>query len=266
MVLQLAATPSRAAALGSTAVDRIYMGSELCPGRLPALSELRKSIGAQTPLTLVTPPVAGAAFEHVGKLLEEVARPEQPCEVVVNDFGVLELAADCPGVTPVMGRLISRNFVELSGEKFSLASRESVDFLRRHYRVSRFEVTNFKRPIEFSEVAEWAGIPLSLHYPYMPLTISRACTFRFADAAQDSTFASVLCSRPCRTQSFRLGYPDQVKDDLYLRGNTVFIRYPTLPYTGEDLARLGIDRIVFGEGPHLIEHSDIEAIRQLQSG
>ncbi len=266
MVLQLAATPSRAAALKDLPVDRIYVGSELCAGRLPTLPELRRVLMADLPVTLVTPAAAGPAFAHVCRLVELIESVGKEAEVVVNDFGVLAKAAESTCVTPVMGRLLSRNFVEMSGDKFLLASREALADLKRRYRVARFEVTNYRKRIEFSEVAEWDGIPLSMHYPYMPLTISRACAFRFAEAEPDSRFDSVPCRRPCRTRSYRLNYPGQVKDDLYLRGNTVFARYAELSYTVEDLARLGIDRIVLGEGPAPSDDDDFGEILRLRSG
>jgi hypothetical protein len=76
-----------------SSLDRIYVGDEFCPTRLPDPQELNRFCGfaeqKNLSLTLLTPVLTDQGIEHCTPLFDGLNQWNPKAEVVVNDLGVL---------------------------------------------------------------------------------------------------------------------------------------------------------------------------------
>ncbi len=224
---------------------RVYLGNEYCEWRLPSASDVARVLGTGTPVTLLTPLATRVGLRRIEARVGAATAGGAPCEVVANDFGVLEMLRGRPGVTVIAGRLLTRNFVEFADGTLTFTALASFDFLADRYAVTRYELSNFHRKLVPGIAPELAArLRLSLYYPYQHVAITRQCLFRFRDVPADRRVDQVGCDQSCRDRQFRFEYPGKVREPFYVKGNTMFVCFDDFPYDAGELRGLGVDRLV----------------------
>ncbi len=241
---------------------RVYFGDEFCERLLPSAQELSRVLeqvrDAGRSFTLVTPYVTEAGLARVAELLRLLPLE---AEVVFNDWGVFRLVrAEHPGLTPVMGRLLTKikrgprimNFLDT----LPPAALE-------HYRSTNLDVPRYQRFLEENNICraeldnplqglDLSGVSrnlrLSLYIPFAYVTTTRFCLTANADKPEKKGLIGVFpCQRECRTYTFYLDNA-AMTTLLIRRGNTIFYRNTAI---SENIRHSHLDRVVVSpEIPH----------------
>ncbi len=241
---------------------RVYFGDEFCERLLPTSKDLaevmRQTADRGCSFTLVTPYVTQAGLQQVAKLVKTLP---DATEVVFNDWGVFRmLKADCPGLTPVLGRLLTKikrgprimNFIDRLPpdalahlRSTSLGVPRYVQFLHDN-RISRAELDNPLQGLDLSDVPR--TMHLSLYIPFAYVTTTRFCLVANCDVPDKKGFIGVFpCGRECQKYTFYLDNA-AMTTLLIRRGNTLFYKNTNVP---PELKESPIDRVVISpEIPH----------------
>jgi hypothetical protein len=222
---------------------RLYLGQDLCPRLLPraaecdAVADFAAARGLR--LTLVTPWADSTTFGGVARLLARLARRALLDEVVVNDYGVLALAARTqPHLALAIGRgLTYMNPVEEVEALAALGVRRmeyDLAVLRRHGR----------------DPAR-AALPVAAYYPYAVTSSSRYCPTRGTGIDEDDPPGIGPCRKECRQlPPLPVAVPPRLARyagaapvrELVLKGNAVL---GIEPLDLEAATRLGVTRLVY---------------------
>jgi len=197
--------------------DRLYLGSEFCPWRLPGEREIREGHAAAArqgmAFSLVTPFLDEPGLARTLDLVQ--ALPQDPStEVVANDLGLIEALrhAGYKG-TVVAGRLITRQRRGPGFQSFgappleagaalrgsALDSPAFIGFLGSQYGVRRFELDGLVQGVAVPALPE--GTRLSLYRPWLLVTATRNCPWVFDGRTWERGRG---CARPCRGRALRL--------------------------------------------------------------
>ncbi len=194
--------------------QRIYLGDEACIGRIPPLPEMISAVhrlrdsGMQ--ITLVTPFLTENDLLRIGGMIEAISESLSGCEVVCNDWGLLQWLSESRIAEPILGRLLvgqatdprlaafdlperqlahQRWVLHADGTRVELRYRQPTDALMTHLRgcshatpevlsflhemgVRRFEVSNTLQGIDVTRDTRWN---VTLHLPDVPVAIARHC-------------------------------------------------------------------------------------------
>ncbi len=224
---------------------RFYFGNEFCEFRLPTRDALARVFDAGHPVALVTPIATRFGIKRVAELADFVVGRGWTCEVVVNDFGVCEALRGESRLTLVAGRLIARNVFDVAESRLRVPALHGLTYLRENYGIERYEITNYRTKLLPPHSGIPAGLSLSLYTPYMYLTTTRDCIFRFRNTRPGTRVDHVGCDQICRQHRFRIRYPGCVAETLYLKGNTLFVVHDRLAFNRSELQALSVDRIVY---------------------
>jgi hypothetical protein len=234
-----------------------YCGAEFCENLLagPAwhAEEAEFFIEKGAKVCLLTPPVSEKGlkllrpvFRRLAALLKKRPQAKGSLEVTVNDLGVFELALEeAPGLTLNAGRLLHENMFRLNRAAMTAMNARGAR-LFAGLGLRRFELsTSGRLPRAELAAARAAGLAITLHYPYLNLTSARTCVTGLPDIPPELSAAGVNCRRECGACSFEVTHP-RIKQKLYIKGNTVFLKFPEKFYSspGSLLAR-GMDRLVY---------------------
>ncbi len=248
-------------------VSGIYFGSEFCVSLLPSVEALtalvEESAARRLTFHFVTPPLTDEGLALVRCCLDGPLRALAGCEVVANDFGLLHvIQRDFPGVSPVLGRLLSYQRSDPGNPSFLRETFEA-DEAEQHVDRLRSVITNSEgsrtfleemgiRRVELNPVPQ--GIRLndtgafrySLHQPFAFVSTTRFCPTAESLYCRDrgGKIKRIQdCRRECQSFHYALRTPT-VKEPLSLHGNTVFYRNEmTDPLPG------AVDRIVLHTRP-----------------
>ncbi len=230
--------------------SRLYFGAEFCFWRLPEATEILQALSwarrAGWGFTLVTPVLGEDERLRLDLLLSTVLpQLAETDEVLISDWGALQaVRSHRPELPIVLGRT-------LSGQKrgprilgLQLTPEQQAYFQQgswhNHSAVELLAEQGIGRIEQDNLLQGLAPLPAplkgSLHLPYAMVTSSRNCPFRTVDGNRP-------CPAPCG-ELFRL-QSEETEVPLYQDGNTQFLCNETLP---EDLAALGIDRLVRSQG------------------
>lgn len=253
--------------------DRLYWGAEFCQNLIPGVAQTRAALARaaanKVAFTLVTPFVTEAGLERVRELLCLLAVRQRGCEVVANDWGVLQcLRTDFAGCfVPVLGRLLVRQqrdpgIVQVLHKQPVLAVRGKNGRIfvmvhkvpdRRYrlgvqssyvntacfqrvlsaYGVARVEMNNLLQGVNLRGIR----LKRSLYTPLVNISTTRCCPM---ETAYQRRWRINVCARECRGYySVLTNQALQVK--LYMRGNTTFYRNPADAAAAE---QAGFDRLV----------------------
>ncbi len=198
--------------------DRVYVGSEFCQNRLPAVAAF-KALGKvfKGSVTLVTPLLSDSGLDNAVKLIKAAAPAKgEPLEVVVNDWGLLRLLKRNPRVRPVLGRLLMWEIGEMDKTFLNAFCRE--------YRAAGVETDNAE---VLAKLKGYEG-PVHYHYPYRFKSVTRFCSY-----IRD--FNSAPCAMQCGSKFVKLSSP-AIPEPIYLQGNAYFI--PNKPLRHPAITRL----------------------------
>jgi len=237
--------------------ERLYYGAEFCEWRIPTKQQLAEAIEIAADhnwyFSLMTPYVTDRGLAQLEPLFELL---DEGDEIIVNDWGVLDLIAEEYGqFTPVLGRLLTKqkrgprilNVIDETPESMLEHFRRSnVDvphlsrWLTETMRVGRYEIDNLLQGFERKP-----NIPASLYTPWLYISTTRMCLVNHCENRDMSLRAIFKTDCACQTHEFTLTH-ENMPAKLYLFGNTIFTRNDELP---ANLERMGIDRLVFQPRP-----------------
>ncbi|HBV88669.1 MAG TPA: hypothetical protein DEF42_18990 [Desulfosporosinus sp.] len=260
---------------GPVKFTRIYFGQEFCEKALPSPKELDRAmvLAEQRGMkfTLVTPYVTESGLEVVKGLLQRLMRLQPRAEVVVNDWGVLQIIAeDCPTLTPVLGRLLNKllrdprmltHCNKSEGEelaRFRSCSLAGVPMqvLLRQYKVRRIELDLSPQGLD-NHLTDW-GYESTLYLRYGVIMTGRICLLHSWGVEEHQKFKpfSGGCDRKCHfywLEMFDSSHQVKKSKDWVIlqKGNTIFYREEReFLKEGLDIAaRVGISRLVIQREP-----------------
>ncbi|MCM2267831.1 MAG: hypothetical protein NDI60_08690 [Elusimicrobiales bacterium] len=246
-------------AAGLKKFDSVYIGAEFCENLLPPPAELARQaafflkLGKQ--VRVLTPLVTEKGLGRLAGCIKTLLRlgggaHAGRIELTVNDIGAARLARELAPKLPVaLGRLLYDNVFLFRKDTLRLVNPAALDFFAglgiRRFELSgtgRFPKTNFGEKAVRARLKDFA---VSLYYPYLNMSTARACMTGMEPRAPGEVFNGVLCRRECGVSSFRVAHP-LIKEELLVRGNTVFLEFPEKFYTSErKLEQLRVDRLVY---------------------
>ena len=256
--------------------SRVYVGSETCERLLPTRKAIRSWVlaarGTRVSLSLVLPPLSRdglARAEEAVRALEGL----EGFEVVAGDWGTVHrLRSRHPRLVIVLGRLTHKMLRDprlaeyFDSPQAAAPARAALcrsgelapgfRALMERYGIGRREVDPFLQPLEADEW-ESRSEKLSVHFPYLFVTMGRACLL---GAMHREPAAKFVPGAPCRSEcrkyavEFRVPVPGgsgAVKDLLNL-GNAYYHAVPS-SVTERILGRISssrqVDRIVITVPP-----------------
>lgn len=238
--------------------SRLYFGNEFCQRLIPTKRQLEEVLGfvAKNDLafSLVTPYVTDQALARLEGLISLVAASRPAAEIIFNDWGVFQfLEEECPGLTPVMGRLLNKI---KRGPRIMNILDKVPEETRQYFQGSSLDVPAVGRflkdrgilRVEFDNLLQGTHLPAaddgickSLYMPFVFVTTTRFCLSAGCDSPAKSEYVGVLnCREECRKYTFNLHNP-VMGVPLIRRGNTIFFLNENIP--GPVAARR-VDRIV----------------------
>ena len=262
--------------LPAAAPSRVYVGSETCERLLPTPGAFRSWAGAarggRVALSLVLPPLSRDGLAKAEDLVRELDGVEAS-EVVANDWGTVHrLRSRHPGLVIGLGRLTHKMLRDprladyFDSPQAQAPARAALcrsgelapgfRVLMERYGIGRREVDPFLQPLEADE---WEGRSekLSVHFPYLFVTMGRACLL---GAMHREPAGKFLPGAPCRSEcrkyavEFRLPVPggNGAEKHLLNLGNAYYHAVPS-SVSGRLLERISssrqVDRIVFTVPP-----------------
>ncbi len=207
---------------------RVYVGSQHCPELVPEgdslAAVLRRAESDGLPVTLALPPISQARLGWAESLMAEAARLGAE-EVVVNDFGMMELAVQT-GLAPVLGIHLNRRRKDprvswkagWSGRAALLAENSLNDGAFRAWLadrgVARFEYEACEGPVAVAPGRH------SLHLPFYQTNTASGCVLAARCEGRDPgrPRGAEPCPQWCRDRA--LIYPDWM--NLTGRYNSLF--------------------------------------------
>jgi hypothetical protein len=263
---------------------RLYYGSEFCERLIPGPAEVRRAASFAWErgmgFSLVTPYVTNSGLEKLRKVFASLANGHICCEVIVNDWGVLELLnRRYPGFEPVLGRLLTKQkrgptVVQLLQRKKSsplfkffpgdpsrrliILGKSIPAALDPYYKgsnaasvpvIHRFLNSRGIRRIELDNTGQGLSLELprgrisaSVYFPFVYIATTFYCPSADCDAGRSSFLKIKPCKQQCRKYFFILRNRSLHKP-IFLKGNTQF--YKNSVINPKTLAAAGVDRIVY---------------------
>lgn len=237
---------------------RLYFGVEFCERLLPTRAGLAAAIETvrerDLDFTFMTPFVTNQGLDLLERLLPVLAGSLPEAEVVVNDWGVLQLLrSEYPDCKPVLGRLLNKskrgprimnildrvpaetkNYFQGS----NLDAPAAVRFLRKQG-IERVEFDNLLQGLALE--GSDPELHKSLYLPFAVISATRFClTANCDDPLKTDAIGIFPCSKQCLDYSFNL-YNPVMNLPLIRRGNAVFFVNEQIP---EIISRQQVDRIV----------------------
>jgi hypothetical protein len=220
-------------------------GNEFCEHLIPSPVALEAAINAAQSrnlcFTLLTPFVSNAGIAELKPLFELLARRDN-CEVVFNDWGVLNLLRrDYPSLIPVQGRLLNKSLRDprvttmyatapAPPATLSVLQRSNLDcdsytnFLSQ-LGVRMIEMDNLPQGNNLSFAEN--GISVAVSLPFGFISTSRICLAAGLHYRKPDKFLpGAPCRHECQTHLLEYTYsnsPFGNRDQkFYLKGNTYF--------------------------------------------
>ena len=262
--------------------SRLYFGNEFCERLIPSILSLEQILSyvkkKKLNFSLVTPYVTNYGLEKLGVLFEFLKAEKVNCEVIINDWGVLNLInREYLEFHPVLGRLLTKQKRGPGLER--LLERKTKSWLVKdpHNPKARFVVFQKKLPlgldayykgsntssvpiihnflinrrikrIELDNLSQGMilGLPkgkisASVYTPYVYITTTFFCPS--AGCGQKKSLLKIKpCKRQCQRYLFKLRHKTMPKV-IFLKGNTQFYKNSKLSI--KELEKSGVDRIVF---------------------
>ena len=218
--------------------NRIYIGDEFCPHRIPRAGELDELLDLarqrNKDITLLTPPLTDAGIDESARLFDRLAEHNPAAEVVTNDWGaLLFLREHYPDFRVAVGRLLDKGFKDPrladpdslsshSEETAAVLNTSSFDSATLHEKLIELGVVRMERdllPYRKTPPEPAPGIATSIYFPFGYVTTGRVCWTSTFSGNEDFTLPRE-CSRPCEGITMTLEHADAALD-LFQSGGTV---------------------------------------------
>ena len=263
--------------------DRLYYGNEFCERLIPGPKHLRNILcylkKRKLKFSLVTPYVTDKGLKKVELLLELLKSEKINCEIIINDFGVLNLINQkYLNLTPVLGRLLTKqkrgprlikllkrnvrlHFVKTQGNpkiKYCIIQKKLPPGVDPYYKGSNagsvpvihdFLISQRVRRIELDNTAHGLFLKLpkenisaSLYLPYVYISTTFFCPTAGCNEKKKSLLKIKSCNKECQSFIFKLRHKT-IPRVIFLKGNTQF--YKNTKVSLRQLKNAGVSRLVF---------------------
>lgn len=194
----------RPEALRLRGYDRVYVGSEFCPNKMPIADALKEVFKVfRGPVSLATPPLGRGGLDLTMPLIDAALPRSGQLEVVVNDWGLLRFLNANKRTKLFLGRLLMAEVGEMN--------KDLLNSFCSQYRISGVEIDT---PAALDGLRDYKG-KVHFHYPYRLKSVSRYCPyirdFNYIPCGMDCGSVFVQMSQRAET------YP------VFMRGNAYFI-------------------------------------------
>lgn len=237
---------------------RLYYGIEFCERLIPTTKELCKIIRFviknKVEFTLVTPYVTESYLKKVNYLLGMTERKIPFSEVMINDWGVLNvLNKKYKKLRPILGRLLNK--MKREPRVLNILNKlpnECIDELKtpeitvksfreilKENNIKRIEFDNVLQGIKNVNIKKY-GFKGSLYLPFAYVTTTRLCLANYCGEKNYDYVGIFPCQKECQKFMFKLTHKT-IPVPLILKGNTQFFKNKKMPV---NLEGIGIDRIV----------------------
>jgi len=254
--------------------QRIYWGVEFCQNLIPTLQDTKRILYFRKKndlkFTFVTPFVTEYGLERLKKIFYWLNKKRVNCEVVVNDWGILEYLHTefRNSFEPVFGRLLLRQqrdpamqgvlkkqlpfAVKAKDGKISILVHRlpakcyqegmkssyvnSILFQKflSKFGIRRTEINNLIQGLNLKGIR----FRKSIYTPFVHICTSRFCPMQ---SKYQKIYRINVCERECQ-KYYEILRNRAVPKIIYKRGNTTFYKNPL---DVKNVFGLGIDRIVF---------------------
>ncbi|MDD5109032.1 MAG: hypothetical protein PHC29_05950 [Candidatus Omnitrophica bacterium] len=235
---------------------RIYFGSEFCSHLIPEKEDLNRLLDFVQMRNLSFCLVSGYATNQEIKkyevLLDILMKRKVSAELIINDWGVLELSRNF-AVIPVLGRLLIRQKKDpqilkifnklppITKKRYqAIALNEKFSELLKEKGIKRIEIDNLFQGVTLGDLGR--DFSFSLYTPYAYLTTTRLCPSNASNnrpaKALEIPFA---CTKECLDRHIIIRHVN-MPYPLILKGNTIFYRQNSIGQACKDKR---IDRFIF---------------------
>jgi len=233
----------------TSSCDKIRFGTEFCDVKIQPLSVLEEAYAlaeeAGKDFAYVTPRVSES---NIAKMYEqlEFLNEKGRIDVVLNDFGMLNVLRRYPNLTPHLGRQMihvparcpwlepglkevvfhplriitrTKRLMSSSEDIYSQTSLNNSSTIRffQGLGVQGVDLDWIPRCFPYYDFLTKNGLSLSVHLHLVPVTITRKChTARFLGEKSPQS-----CSQLCKTKAFLLKR-EEFRLEFFLHGNAVF--------------------------------------------
>jgi len=264
--------------------SRLYYGNEFCERLIPTVRDLKRILSfvkkRGLDFSFVTPYVTNIGLDKLRILFELLKDKKVNCEVIINDWGVLNLInRKYPDLAPVLGRLLTKqkrgptvirllerrnspvrlikdsqnptHRLIILGKKLPMAldpyykgsNVASVPIIHQFLSgqgIKRIELDNTAQGL-FLELPR-GKILASVYLPYVYISTTFFCLSAGCARKKKSLLKIKPCQRECQRYIFKLRHRTMPKV-IFLKGNTQF--YKSAKVSLRQLKHLGVDRLVF---------------------
>lgn len=224
--------------------DRLYIGDEFCPHRMPEPAEIEAYCSLSTrhgmDVTLLTPLLTDEELDRCTPLFSALAERMPRAEVVINDWGVLSfLKEKYPSFRLAAGRVLNKGFKDPRLD-LSCGDLSQVDGLREFVGRSTFARPEFHRlaqkmgierlesdllPYGDRGAPQESGLGSSIYFPFGYITSGRVCWIASFHQPLSGKFAPAkACAAHCRHFMLEL-HGSEFRFQVFQNGNTLFYLY-----------------------------------------
>jgi len=238
--------------------NRIYFGAEFCERLIPEVQDIEKvkefTLLRGLEFSLMTPYCTDNGIEKLKKLFTFIAANFDRAEVIVNDWGVLNvLKENFPTLTPVLGRLMTKMkrdprlipllpVINQGSRDYYSSTNLNLPWYRKFLHlqgIRRVELDNPYQKIISENLPK--DLSISLYMPFAYISTTRFCLAAGCEKEENEFKAGITpCSKECDNYTFLLQSPG-MPVPLIRRGNTIFMKKDSVP---DNLSECSIDRIV----------------------
>ena len=239
--------------------DRIYFGGEFCQQRIPTDREMERILDLakkqEKKLTLLTPVCNDAGIARIRDIVEKYGKllADFGFEIVINDWGVMELLNDYPQITKVAGRSLLhykkdpriRKLPVIPEElKYNVAQSGYMQAFLRENGCERVELDNVDYLLE--DIGQISEMSFSVYVPYVYVTTTRMCRMQDENIYNTTNELKprVKCDRKCEKYMLELKNQD-IGESILVRGNTQF--YYSKEQEQEWYEERNVSRIVYDD-------------------
>ena len=242
--------------------ERVYIGSEFCHNMIPDKLQLKKILNIcileSYKITVAFPYLLENEISNTDELLyviNEIAESNgMKIEILINDWGMIELVNKYRNLSLVLGRLLNKRKKDPRIE-YIWNYKNNSDLLKKNYLnneeflegLKNMGITRFEFEDHLTD-NELIDSKCSLHFPYYQINTSMFCTM-YAECKKYNKFKQSLISNcPKYCDNYVYLYPKHL--NIIGRGNSI----------------LGFNNKIFTNKKHLKKYIDMGIDRLVYSG
>lgn len=252
-------------------VEGIYFGQETCENLIPSLKHVEQAVNYCTeneyPFTLATPYVGPKGMDRLRKILGFLEREAPDSEVLVNDYGVLQLLnREFTSLKSILGRLLIKmkrdprfsisgyDIANVDLKNLKKVERNQTDALKgtslelpiyqdflKSRGIQRVSIDALTQGLDPKTNKKW-GFPVDLFWPWSYVTSSRSCSIAaHTQPGKEYHPTDEACKFQCKKYEYTFSSDKQMLPSVF-RGNATWINTRSLY---KEYFSMGFGRLVY---------------------